>query len=274
MTPRTKKNSVDDVRHHDATEHAATDAVDVSAEPPHDAEGDVGSDDRDRRAAMRWIHLDDLVVISPRPPARTAASGQRGHDTRPRKQGPGVSGATAPRRSRRSVPRARKRDEEESLSTSPSTRLGPWLDVRGTAEYLAMRERAVRDLWRRGILPGHRFARNVRFGLRELDGFLLRNRQATLDEIAAGACEKRSGPIGPLVSPEQAAAYLGLASVDALIKRTERRQIPVYRVSTRLLRYRLAEFDFAIAGNRLTARGGEPTMDFGACLPTGKEDVE
>ena len=63
-------------------------------------------------------------------------------------------------------------------------------------------------------------------------------------------------------------------SVDALIKRTERRQIPSYRVSVRLLRYRLAEIDLVIARNRLTARRGEPTMDIGACLPTGKEDVE
>ena len=141
-----------------------------------------------------------------------------------------------------------------------------------TAEYLDMTERAVRDLERRGVLPGRRLGRSVRFNLRELDRLLLACREATLEEIQGGPQKAPSSPLGPLVAPQAAADHMGLPSVEALLKRVWRLQVPAYRLSDRILRFRTAELDRAVSGDdSLTQNPGSPTLDPDACLPRGKE---
>jgi excisionase family DNA binding protein len=127
---------------------------------------------------------------------------------------------------------------------------GPWLDAAQLAEYLAIPVRGIRELERRGVLPGHRLGRSVRFGLREIDALLRRRRQPTLDELAVAAVEIPSGPIGPLWTPERAGEHLGLPSTEALAQRARRRQVPVYRVSERILRYRRIELDRLLGRDR------------------------
>ncbi len=148
---------------------------------------------------------------------------------------------------------------------------GPWLDVKSTAHYLALTERAVRDLEYRGILPGHRLGRSLKFSLQELDELLVKFRQPTLYELGSREVQIPPGPLGPLMSPEAAAEYLGLPSVAALIKRTQRLQIPAYRISERIIRYRAAELDQAFSENRLTPNTGSSILNGDACLPERKE---
>jgi hypothetical protein len=73
------------------------------------------------------------------------------------------------------------------------------------------------------------------------------------------------------MSPEEAATYMGLSSPDALIKRTERRQVPAYRIGSRLLRYRAIEIDKALSESRLTTEDHDLPFRDSACLPQGKE---
>jgi len=130
---------------------------------------------------------------------------------------------------------------------SPS---GPWLDTAQLAEYLAISVRGVRELERRGVLPGHRLGRSVRFSLPEIDGQLRNRRQPTLEEVAGAVVEIPAGPLGPLWTPERAAEHLGLPSAEALAQRARRRQVPVYRVSERILRYRRVELDQLLGRDR------------------------
>ena len=140
------------------------------------------------------------------------------------------------------------------------------------AEYLAMKPRAVRDLERRGALPGHRLGRSLRFNQRELDRFLLARREATLEEIENRGKRPVGAPLGPLMPPEDAAEYLGLPSTEALYKRVWRLQVPAYRLSDRILRFRAAELDLAAGlDDPLTRDPGGPILDRDACLPRGKE---
>jgi hypothetical protein len=144
--------------------------------------------------------------------------------------------------------------------------------VAAAAAYLDMIERAVRDLERRGVLPGHRLGRTVRFDLRELDRRLLACREATLEEIKAGPQKPPSSPLGPLLAPQAAADHMDLPSVEALYKRVWRLQVPVYRLSNRILRFRAVELDRALGlDDPLTGGPGGPILDRDACLPRGKE---
>ena len=186
--------------------------------------------------------------------------------------GTGVGGATSTRCPRRAAPR-RAIDSSTGRGSRTNKRgRGPWLDVAATAAYLDMTERAARDLERRGVLPGHRLGRTVRFDLRELDRRLLACREATLEEIKAGPQKPPSSPLGPLLAPQAAADHMGLPSVEALYKRVWRLQVPVYRLSNRILRFRAVELDRALGlDDPLTGGPGGPILDRDACLPRGKE---
>ncbi len=119
---------------------------------------------------------------------------------------------------------------------------GPWLTVAQMAEYLALTPSAVRDSEYRGVLPGHRLGNSLRFSRPEIDDLLLKSR---LD----GLCGRdiASPPIGPLINPAEAAAYLGL-SRKALEHRLRRGQIPAYKVGAQW-RFRAAELDLAVSGD-------------------------
>jgi len=73
------------------------------------------------------------------------------------------------------------------------------------------------------------------------------------------------------MSPENTAEYLGLPSIEALSKRVLRLQVPVYRISDRVFRYRAAELDQAFARKPLTVVGDRRSIGIDACLPEGKE---
>jgi hypothetical protein len=151
---------------------------------------------------------------------------------------------------------------------------GPWLDVKQVAFYLSMTERAVRDLEYRGALLGHRLGRSLRFSQPKLDKMLALARQPTLYEMGSREIDVPPGPLGPLMTPEDAAEYLGLPSTEALQKRALRLQIPAYRISERIMRYRAVELDQAIANQQkpLTRYPVERNLKSGACLPEGKEE--
>ncbi len=151
---------------------------------------------------------------------------------------------------------------------------GPWLTASQVAEYLALSShRAVRELERRGVLPGHRLGGSVRFSLPELDALLIRSRQATVDEMIEEETPiviPRSEPLGPLMTPEEAAEYLGLTTVEAVNMRAYRGQVPVYRIGERILRYHREELDAALLGKPLTSTEMQSSMDFDARLQEGK----
>lgn len=150
---------------------------------------------------------------------------------------------------------------------------GPWLDVNQTAEYLAMKPRAVRELVSRGVLPSHRLGRSIRVNLRQLDRYLLNRRQATLDDVVEGKPAPTAFPLGPFLSAENAAEYLGLPSTQALNKRAQRMQVPFYRISERVKRFRLTELDLAFTDSPpLTCTKPSPNFTGDACLP-GREEV-
>ncbi|MCK9462516.1 MAG: helix-turn-helix domain-containing protein [Proteobacteria bacterium] len=109
----------------------------------------------------------------------------------------------------------------------------------------------MRELERRGVLPGHRLGGSLRFSRVEIDALLLKSRQPTLDEIAEGARVDivPVDGLGPLLDPENASSYLGLPSVDALNHRVRRGEVPTYRVG-RQLRFREAELDAAVTSRR------------------------
>jgi excisionase family DNA binding protein len=203
-------------------------------------------------------------------------------------RGTGVGGATSTRRPRRAAPGRRQRGEKENAAPRSKTRRGshvgknergaprtkpavqgPWLTVAAAAVYLAMTERAVRDLWYRGILPGHRMGGVIRFSQPELDNFLRVRRESTDEEVALGTQGISASPalLGPFLNPEAAASYLGLPSDKALLQRVRRRQVPVYRISERILRFRPAELDALLTEKRLTVCIEKPILENDACLP-------
>lgn len=120
---------------------------------------------------------------------------------------------------------------------------GPWLTVEQTATYLALSDRSVRELEYRHVLPGHRFGGSVRFSQPELDILLASRRQPTAVEFQNEVLFIPDGALGPLSTPEEMVEYLGLPSVKALIKRVVRLQLPAYRISTKIIRFRKAEVD-------------------------------
>jgi len=161
------------------------------------------------------------------------------------------------------------------VKNRPKKLHGPWLNISQIALYLSMTQRAVRDLEYRGILPGHRLGRSLKFSLPELDRQLAKVRQPTLCELGSREIQVPPGPIGPLMTPQETADYLGLPSLEALYKRTSRLQVPVYRISERILRYRAGELDQVFAGQQklLTRSPVNLILESDACLPDGKEVI-
>ena len=149
-------------------------------------------------------------------------------------------------------PRRSDRVLRKCLPMAPAGTRGPWLTAVQLARYLALSsEGAVRELERRGVIPGHRLGGSLRFSRVEIDALLLKSRQSTLNEIAESA-RVDIAPVdglGPLLDPENAATYLGLPSVDALNHRVRRGEVPTYRVG-RQLRFREVELDAAVISRR------------------------
>ena len=162
-----------------------------------------------------------------------------------------------------------------SKQNNPSTQLhGPWYSAKQIAEYLALpSHRSVRELERRGILPGHRFGGSLRFSRSEIDRVLLRSRQDTVDE-SLGDKNRVSisldTPLGPFLTPEDAAAYLGLPSTESVYMRVYRGQIPVYRIGDKILRYRAVDLDQVLLTNSLTRISHPSILDDDARLQEGK----
>jgi excisionase family DNA binding protein len=140
---------------------------------------------------------------------------------------------------------------------------GPWRGVKQVAYYLGMSERAVRDLEYRGVLPGHRLGRSLKFSLPELDRLLLERRQCTLDELGGCETDLPTGLLGPLMSPDVATEYLGLPSARALIQRVYRMQMSAYYISRRIIRFRKCELDDCM----LTSWSNGVSVNSDACLP-------
>ena len=148
---------------------------------------------------------------------------------------------------------------------------GPWLTVDQTGEYLDLASRSVRELEYRGVLPGRRLGSSLRFSVQELNQLLISCRQRTLAELRTGKVSIPPGPLGPLMNIRNTINYLGLSSDDALRKRVARLQIPVYRISQRIMLFRDVEIDQSLAGNPLKLKGKCHIMTGDVCLPEGKE---
>ena len=138
-----------------------------------------------------------------------------------------------------------------------------YLPVESAAHYLGVTQRSLRDLEARGIVPGCRLGRSLRFDLNALDDHLRECRIQTLEEIKSGVQQVPLGYLGPLIPPEAAAAYLGLSSARALTQRVYRMQIPAYRISERIIRFRKCELDTCM----LTSTDTFPNLEDSACLP-------
>jgi len=151
---------------------------------------------------------------------------------------------------------------------------GPWLTVEQTATYLALSDRSVRELEYRHVLPGHRFGGSVRFSQPELDILLASRRQPTAVEFQGECLFIPDGALGPLSTPEEMVEYLGLPSVEALIKRVARLQLPAYRISAKIIRFRRSEVDQILSYGSvesLTPINTMATQGADVCLPGGKE---
>jgi len=153
-----------------------------------------------------------------------------------------------------------------SKKTQKSKASGPWLTAHQVAEYLGISSHgAVRELERRGVLPGHRLGGSLRFSLLKIDEMLIQSRRATVDEFLRGTASisvlNASNPLGPLMTPEEAAEYLGLPSSEAVNMRAYRGQLPVYKIGERINRFRAEELDAALFGNDLTSNAIQPNLD-------------
>jgi excisionase family DNA binding protein len=144
---------------------------------------------------------------------------------------------------------SRRRNNVGGKASTPTSR-GPWLSAEQVAIYLALPSHgSVRELERRGVLPAHRLGKSLRFSRAELDAMLCATRQNTVEEYLDGesvAVRVTNEPLGPLMTPEEAAEYLGLPSASALDHRVRRGQVPSYRVG-RAFRFRAAELDAVVA---------------------------
>ena len=168
---------------------------------------------------------------------------------------------------------SRKNRNAQTVKNSAPAMRGPWLSVRQAAEYLALSEQAIRDLEYRGALPGHRFGASLRFSQTELDTILASGRKATMTELGSHNVDVPPGPLGPLMSQEEATEYLALPSIKALEHRLRRGQIPAYRLGGQW-RFRAIELDNVLIGEPrcLTRDPGRGTFDGDARLP--RKEVE
>ena len=138
-----------------------------------------------------------------------------------------------------------------------------YLNVKSAAYYLGVTPRALRDFELRGVIQCCRLGRSVRFNIAELDTYLFQNRIPTLVEIKDGGPQIPPGPIGPLISPDAAAEYLGLPSARSVMQRVNRMQLPAYKISDRVFRFRKCELDNCMLTNHINAANVEDS----ACLP-------
>ena len=149
--------------------------------------------------------------------------------------------------------KGRKKPQNKKKSTKHVVK-GPWYTAQKLAEYLALpSHRSVRELERRGILPGHRLGTSLRFSQREIDRFLLASRQQDLNEKSAPNKDRSIKENEPLVVNTLTEHLVFCLTVDpSLFLRIKSRvapgQLPEWG-SLRLVKFTLGQL-YDLAGSR------------------------